>query len=73
MNPPQYKIVDQIKLSKFLLNLAGSCNIPFNRNFAAEIIEIECKREREREEERESRRRRRARRASRPRRAVSLA
>ena len=35
---------EKIFLGKFLLNLAGCCNTLFNRNFAAEIIEIERKR-----------------------------
>ena len=34
----QCKVVEQFILSKFLLNLAGCCNILLNRNFAAEIV-----------------------------------
>ena len=30
--------MEQCILSKFLLNLAGCCNILINRNFAAEIV-----------------------------------
>ena len=38
VEPPQCKVVEQFILSKFLLILAGCCNILLNRNFAAEIV-----------------------------------
>ena len=39
LKPHQCKIVEQIILRQFLLNLDGYCNILLTRNFTAEIID----------------------------------
>ena len=44
-NRTRCKVVEQIILSKVLLNLAGCCNILFKRNFTVESIEVECNRD----------------------------
>ena len=44
-SPHNAKVVEQIILNKFLLNLTGCCEILLTRNFAAEIIEIGRRRE----------------------------